>query len=172
MRNFALAGLLVVFVFILAGCKTVPKNESTGLDLERQPEVLIFDKEKIDARPLGTSAGPPVSVVLQPNLKGLPKTEEVLALSDNSPDDSSLVLKVLSKYQSGTNYILIYSVTNTDSKGRNTLFYRYGYDELNRIISSTVVNRYLASQEQFIERIVYSATGGETRWVLKCTYRR
>ncbi len=164
--------LALLIVTLCAGCKGEKKTETSALDLEKQPEVLIFDKEKIDPAPVGADRPRTMSVVLHPNIAGTPKTEEVLAMSDGTPDDSNITVKVLSKYISGNNYVLIYSITNNDTKGRNILCNQTSYDQLGRVVNSSTTNRYLASKEQFIERLTFAKTGSENRWVIKASYRR
>lgn len=173
-RSSALFALLL-FLVLFSGCGKAEKgkNASSLIDVNRAPEVLIFDKDKNEPTPLpASSADMKMSVVLHPDMRDKSKMDEVMALSANGKEDSQIILRPLARYMDSRYYILILAVINNSNKGRNVLIYRYAYDKKGRLVSSAKENRYLASKEQHIARLTFRRGGREVRWVIKATFRR
>ena len=143
------------------------------LDLNRNPEILIFDKDKVNPEPLNEYRKPTLSVVLQPDIKGESKLEEAVALTEyEGEDNNGLEIRTLGKYMSGTKCYLIYALVNRASRGRQILTYFYGYDKSGRLVTSRKESRHLSSMEQHIATFSFYKTGREVRWVIKATFRK
>ncbi|MDZ7815832.1 MAG: hypothetical protein U5N86_07465 [Planctomycetota bacterium] len=171
MKKLLTLMLLLVFAFC-AGCEErVDEATSPSIDVNREPEVLIFDTQKNEPEP-SKETGASSQLVLHPNMKGESKADEAMALTENLKEDAELGVSVLSKYSDNRYYHLYLSVKN-EGKAVNTLTCIYSImTRRGRPIQTDQRGKYIAPLETWVFYQRYNKGSSTARWVFKATRRK
>ncbi|MFA4985053.1 MAG: hypothetical protein WC712_00575 [Candidatus Brocadiia bacterium] len=159
--------------FLLSGCakEDPPKAVGSMLDMNSAPEVLIFDKDKVEPEKADPGQQPNVIFVMHPDERGKTKVAEVNELTENRAEDAGIILKALTKTDLGNQYLLRLLIFNDTKVGGTINVYVFSYDDVGKMSSARKDLPYLSAGEHYLMDVYLPKTPAQVRWVFKATMR-